>query len=266
MPTINELFDLTGKSALVTGGATGIGQAICKRLAEAGANVMVADINMDAASQTVAEINSGECSSRACEADASRASHAIQAVQDTVKAFGGIDILVNNAGIYPASPFMETTKDLWDKVIGLNLSGPFLFSQAAAQQMISAGHGGRIINMASVDGMRPTGYMAHYNSSKGGVIMLTKALALELAPHQIMVNAVAPGGILTSGTVVTGEEMQKITGKSIEQLAVDMGGRMPIGRMGEPDEVARVVLFLCSAASSYITGETIVVDGGYLLC
>lgn len=266
MPTITELFNLTGKAALVTGGATGIGQAICKRLAEAGASVMVADINVEAAKQTVDEINACECSSQSCEADASSASHAIQAVQDTVEAFGSIDILVNNAGIYPASPFMETTKELWDRVIGLNLSGPFLFSQAAAQAMISAGKGGRIINMASVDGIRPTGYMAHYNSSKGGVIMLTKALALELAPHQIMVNAVAPGGILTAGTVTTGEEMTRITGKSLEEFATQMGSRMPMGRMGEPDEVARVVLFLCSQAASYITGETIVVDGGYLLC
>ncbi len=266
MPTIEELFDLTGKAALITGGATGIGQAISRRLAEAGASVMIADINIDAANQTADEINKNECNARSCEADASHAPHAIQSVQDTVKAFGHIDILVNNAGIYPASPFMETTKALWDKVLNLNLGGPFLFSQAAAQAMITAGNGGKIINMASVDGIRPSGYMAHYNSSKGGLIMLTKALALELAPHHILVNAIAPGGIITAGTVQTGEEMTRITGTSIEEFAAKMGGRMPLGRMGEPDEVARVVLFLASSMADYITGETIVVDGGYLLC
>lgn len=265
MLSVTELFDLTGKTALVTGGATGIGEAISRRLATAGANVMIADINLEAANVTAESINERECHSRACEADASQASHAIQVVQDTVDTYGGIDILVNNAGIYPASPFMETSKELWDKVINLNLSGPFLFSQAAAQAMIAAGKGGKIINMASVDGIRPTGYMVHYNSSKGGVIMLTKAMALELAPHQIMVNAVAPGGIITAGTVTTGEEMTRITGKSMEEFAAEMGNRMPLGRMGDPDEVARVVLFLSSKASNYITGETIVVDGGYLL-
>ncbi len=265
MSTIKELFDLSGKAALVTGGATGIGQAISQRLAEAGASVMIADINLEAAKQTASEINSNECSSKACEVDASQASHAIQSVKDTVEAFGSIDILVNNAGIYPVSPMLETTKELWDKVIGLNLSGPFLFSQAAAQAMVDSGKGGKIINMASVDGMRPTGYLAHYNSSKGGIIMLTKAMALEMAPHNILVNAVAPGGIITGGTMQTGMEMQEVTGKTLEQMAVDIGARMPIGRMGEPDEVARVVLFLASGLANYITGETIVVDGGYLL-
>jgi len=265
MLTISDLFDLSGKAALVTGGGIGIGQAICRRLAEAGASVMIADINIDAANETAELINQNECISRSCKADASLAAHAIQAVDDTIEAFGSIDILINNAGIYPASPFTETSKELWDKVIGLNLSGPFLFSQAAAQAMIKAGKGGKIINMASVDGIRPTGYMAHYNSSKGGVIMLTKALALELAPHNILVNALAPGGILTPGTVVTGEEMTKITGKTLEVFAGEMGNRMPLGRMGEPDEVARVVLFLASKLADYITGEVIVVDGGYLL-
>ncbi|MFO8101333.1 MAG: SDR family oxidoreductase [Dehalococcoidia bacterium] len=266
MPTISELFDLSGKAALVTGGATGIGQAISRRLAEAGASVMVADINIEAANETAKEINRNECSAQSCHADASQAAHATQSVQDTIKEFGHIDILVNNAGVYPASPFMETTKALWDKVLNLNLGGPFLFSQAAAQAMIEAGNGGKIINMASVDGIRPTGYMAHYNSSKGGLIMLTKALALELAPHHILVNAIAPGGIVTAGTIQTGEEMTRITGKTLEEFATEMGGRMPLGRMGEPDEVARVVLFLASKASDYITGDTIVVDGGYLLC
>ncbi len=266
MPTISELFDLTGKAALVTGGASGIGQAISKRLAEAGASVMIADINTEAANQAAKEINYNECSAQSCHADASQAAHAIQAVQDTVKAFGHIDILVNNAGIYPASPFMETAKALWDKVLNLNLGGPFLFSQAAAQAMIEAGNGGRIINMASVDGIRPSGYMSPYNSSKGGLIMLTKAMALELAPHNILVNAIAPGGIVTLGTVQTGVEMTQITGKSLEEFAAQMGKRMPLGRMGDPDEVARVALFLASKAADYITGDTIVVDGGYLLC
>ncbi len=265
MQTIAELFDLSGKAALVTGGGMGIGQSICLRLAEAGASVMLTDINMELANQTVEQIKAAGGTAQAIQADGGSAADAKKSVQATVEAFGSINIIVNNAGIYPVSPVMETTEGLVDKVLGLNLKGPFLYSQAAAEEMIKAGNGGKIINMASVDGMRPTGFLVHYNASKGGVIMLTKAMALELAPHQILVNAVAPGGILTPGTMVTGDQMQKATGKSLEKMAEDLFVRMPLGRMGEPDEVAKIVLFLASGAADYMTGEVVVVDGGYLL-
>ena len=265
MQTIAELFDLSGQSALVTGGGIGIGQAISLRLAEAGAGIMITDINLAAANQTVEMIKASGGKAQAIQADASSATDAKRTAQATIDAFGKLDILVNNAGIYPVSPFMETSETLWDRVLDLNLKGTFLYTQAIAEVMIKADQGGKIINMASVDGIRPTGLVAHYNASKGGVIMLTKAMALELAPHRILVNAVAPGGILTPGTCQTGDEMQKVTGKSLEQMAVDIGQRIPLGRMGEPEEVANVVLFLASAAANYITGEIIVVDGGYLL-
>jgi len=265
MQTIAELFDLSGQSALVTGGGIGIGQAISLRLAEAGASIMITDINLEAANQTVEMIKVSGGKAQAIQADASSAADAKRTAQATIDTFGKLDILVNNAGIYPVSPFMETSETLWDRVLDLNLKGTFLYAQAIAEVMIKANQGGKIINMASVDGIRPTGLVAHYNASKGGVIMLTKAMALELAPHRILVNAVAPGGILTPGTCQTGDEMQKVTGKSLEQMAVDIGQRMPLGRMGEPEEVANVVLFLTSAAANYITGEIIVVDGGYLL-
>ena len=265
MATISELFDLSGKSSIVTGGGTGIGQAISLRLAEAGASVMITDINLEAGNQTVEMIKADGGTAQAIQADASSAVDAGKTAQETIDAFGKIDILVNNAGIYPVSPVMETSEMLWDRVLDLNLKGTFLYSQAIAEVMIKADRGGKIINMASVDGIRPTGLVAHYNASKGGVIMLTKAMALELAPHRILVNAVAPGGIITPGTCQTGDEMQKVTGKSLEQMAVDIGQRMPLGRMGEPDEVACVVLFLASGCADYMTGEIVVVDGGYLL-
>ena len=265
MATISELFDLSGKSSIVTGGGTGIGQAISLRLAEAGASVMITDINLEAGNQTVEMIKADGGTAQAIQADASSAVDAGKTAQATIDAFGKIDILVNNAGIYPVSPVMETSEMLWDRVLDLNLKGTFLYSQAIAEVMIKADRGGKIINMASVDGIRPTGLVAHYNASKGGVIMLTKAMALELAHHRILVNAVAPGGIITPGTCQTGDEMQKVTGKSLEQMAVDIGQRIPLGRMGEPDEVACVVLFLASGCADYMTGEIVVVDGGYLL-
>lgn len=265
MQTIAELYDLSGKGALVTGGGTGIGQAISMRLAEAGAAVMIADINPESANQTVDLIKTNGGKAQAIQADACKAEDAVKTSRATEEAFGSLDIIVNNAGIYPMSPLFETTEDLLDKVLCLNLKGPFLFSQAAAQVMIDAGKGGKIINLASTDGIRPTDAMIHYSASKGGVIMLTKALALELAPHGIRVNAVAPGGIITPGTMDTQDVLLKITGKSLEELTEKFFSRMPFGRMGEPDEVAKVVLFLASASSDYMTGEVLVVDGGFLL-
>ncbi|MFC2027851.1 SDR family NAD(P)-dependent oxidoreductase [Chloroflexota bacterium] len=265
MQTITELFDLSGKNALVTGGGIGIGQAIVLRLAEAGAKVMIADIDTETAGQTAQLVQSSGGTAQIIEADACCSDHATKAVQATVEAFGSIDVLVNNAGIYPVSPVMDTSEELINKVIELNLKGSFLFAQAAAREMIKAGNGGKIVNMASTDGIRPSIGFVHYSASKGGVIMLTKALALELAPHNILVNAVAPSGILTPGTLQTQDKLLAATGKTVEDLADNFFQRMPLGRMGEPEEVANAVFFLTSAAANYITGEIMVVDGGYLL-
>lgn len=265
MQSIAELFDLSGKAAVVTGGAIGIGQAICTRLAEAGAGIMIVDIDEAGAGQTADMARAVGGRAEVVKADARSGADAKRVIQAALDAFGSVDILVNNAGMYPISPVLDTPEELWDKVLNLNLKGPFVYAQAAAAAMIEAGHGGKIINMASTDGLKPTGRLAHYNASKGGVIMLTKALALELAPHGIIVNAVAPGGILTPGTMQTQQQMQQITGRSLEQMIEDMAPKFPLGRMGEPDDVARAVLFLASGAADYTTGETIVVDGGYLL-
>ena len=262
--SIAELFDLSGKGAIVTGGAMGIGQAISFRLAEAGASVIIADLDLDVANQTVEEIKSRGGKAQAIQADASSSADAEKVVQATIESFGSIDILVNNAGIYPLLPVMQVEEGLFDKVISVNLKGSFVYAQTVAAKMIEAGNGGKIINLASVDGFHPNGNATPYNASKGGVIMLTKALALELAPHKILVNAVAPGSIITPGTKSTGEAAIA-AGLTIEQIGKSFMGRIPLERPGGPDDIAKVVLFLASGASDYMTGDILLVDGGYLL-
>jgi len=263
-PSIAELFDLTGKGAIVTGGAMGIGKAISSRLAEAGASVMIADLDLDTANQTVEEIKSRGGKAQAIQADASSSADVKKVINATVEAFGSLDIMVNNAGIYPLLPVMRVEEDLWDKVIDINMKGTFMFAQTAAAKMIEAGKGGKIINLASVDGFHPNGNATPYNASKGGVIMMTKALALELAPHKILVNAVAPGNIITPGTKSTGKAAVA-AGLTIEQIGKSFMGRIPLERPGGPDDIAKVVLFLASGASDYMTGDILLVDGGYLL-
>ena len=254
-PSIAQLFDLTGKAAIVTGGAMGIGQGIALRLAEAGAAVMITDINLEAATNTVNQIRSTGGKAEAIKADASSVADARRTAQETVRAFGRLDILVNNAGIYPFAPALQLTEEVWDRVVDINLKGLFFYTQAAAQEMLNEGHGGKIINIASIDALHPTGNLVHYDASKGGVVMVTKALALELGPHNIRVNAIAPGGIQTpgaSGPAVSDELMQAFLAK------------IPLRRMGVPDDIAKVVLFLASGASDYMTGSLVVVDGGFL--
>ena len=147
----------------------------------------------------------------------------------------------------------------------MKIKGMFFYAQAAARHMIQTGGGGRIINLASIDAFHPTGMQVHYSTSKGGVIMLTKALALELGSHHITVNAIAPGFIQTPGVQERGELIGDIAGSSLEERQKGILARVPLGRMGEPDDIARAALFLASAASDYMTGSTLLVDGGYLL-
>jgi 2-deoxy-D-gluconate 3-dehydrogenase len=262
---VEQLFDLSGKSIIVTGGAIGIGKAIVSWLTDAGASVMLTDINMDAANQTAEEIRAEGGKVEAIQADAGNTADAKKVVKAALDAFGNIDILVNNAGIYPASPFLSTTEALWDKVMDVNLKGVFFYSQAAAQAMVEAKRGGKIINVCSIDALRPTGMIAHYNASKGGVLMLTKAMALELAPMNILVNAVAPGGIMTPGTSGIRKTITDMTGITSEQIIEDFLKRVPVGRTGGADDIAKVVLFLASGASDYMCGEMVVVDGGHLM-
>lgn len=257
---ISQLFDLKGKGAIVTGAGMGIGQAIALRLAEAGASVLVVDIKPEAAAETVRQIQARDGIAFAVTADAASPADAERVAQEAVSRFGRLDILVNNAGIFPFSPALQTTEALWDKVLDVNLKGVFFYTQAAAKRMVAAGQGGRIVNIASIDALHPTGNLVHYDASKGGVVMTTKALALEFGQYGITVNAIAPGAINTPGASASSAGVE-ISEDVLKQFLV----RIPLGRQGAPDDIARAALFLASEASAYVTGSLLVVDGGYLL-
>lgn len=259
--SIQELFDLNGKVAIVTGAAMGIGKAIAYRLSEAGASVMITDINLEAAQKTVGELKAKGRKVDALQADSSQPAAAAMAVKTTTEKFGGLDILVNNAGIFPMSPMLAISEAQWDKVLDINLKGMFFFTQAAAQEMVNQGKGGKIVNVASIDGLHPTGNLVHYDASKGGVVMATKAMALELGPKGIYVNAIAPGGIKTPGAAMPAG----LTPEQIKTMYDGLIQHVPLRRQGDPDDIARAALFLASSAADYITGEILVVDGGYLV-
>jgi 2-deoxy-D-gluconate 3-dehydrogenase len=257
-------FDLSDKSAIVTGGAMGIGFGIVTRLVEAGANVLISDLDGDLAAQKAASLEGpGKVASLAVDVTDPTAGQRM--VDECVAAFGGVDILVNNAGIYPMSPMLDITREAWQKVIDVNLTGLAFVSKAVGSRMVEQGNGGKIINIASIDALHPSMVgLAAYDSSKGGVLMFTRAFALEMAQHGVNVNAIAPGGINTEGTSVPLQN----SGMTAEQMAAMMeqfAAQIPVGRMGAPDDIAKVVVFLASPASDYVTGELIVVDGGRLL-
>lgn len=260
---IARLFDLTGQVAIVTGAASGIGQAIALRLAEAGAHVVVADLDSDGAARTVATIESRGGSVMVHAADLGKTAAAAALIEAAAGAYGRVDVLVNNAGIYPSAPALEVTEQAWDRTLDLNLKALFFLSQAAGRRMAAGGRGGRIVNITSKDAVHPTRHLAHYDASKAGAHMLTKALALELAAHDIRVNSVMPGAVETPGA---GRYARKGT-PTTEILYQALGGptRIPLRRLGTPDDVARAVLFLSTAASEYVTGTTILVDGGFLI-
>jgi 2-dehydro-3-deoxy-D-gluconate 5-dehydrogenase len=265
---LNQLLDLSGKSAVVTGGAMGIGFGIARRLAEAGANVTLADVNANAALSSANKLCDEGWMANSASGDVRSARDVKAMVELTVKTFGRLDIWVNNAGIYPVCPILDLEEEVWDRVLGVNLKGAFLCSQAAAKQMIAQGDGGVIINIASIDAVHPSFVgLGHYDASKGGLLMFNRSLALELAPHGIRVVAIAPGGINTEGTGAVSAPTNG-NGAVIEataDAAAAMLSRIPLGRMGEPDDIGRVALFLASDAAAYMTGTTLFVDGGYLL-
>ncbi|HUB73983.1 MAG TPA: SDR family NAD(P)-dependent oxidoreductase [Solirubrobacteraceae bacterium] len=254
---LQDLIDLTGKSAIVTGGAMGIGLGIARRLHEAGASVLIADLDHAAAAESVAPLLAARPDSAlAVHADVSDAEGVRRMVSSAVERFGSLDILVNNAGIYPMVPFTEMDAATFRRVLEVNLTGLFLCTKAATERMIEQGRGGRIVNVTSIDALHPSMVgLAHYDASKHGAWGFTKNVALELARYGIWVNAVAPGGINTPGT--GGEANQE----NMEAFAA----AIPMGRIGDPDDIGRAVLFLASELASYVTGTQIVVDGGRLL-
>ena len=242
----------------------GIGFGIARRFIQAGATVLLADLDGDAANAAASRL--GSARAVAMQADVSDAATPERIVRRAVEAFGGIDILVNNAGIFPVVPMLEMAVELFDRVIAVNLRGTALLAQAVARQMVRQGSGGRIINIASVDAFHPSMVgLAAYDASKGGVLMFTRNLALELAPHEILVTAIAPGGVNTEGARALQHQLAAAAGLADQATTAGAASAIPLRRLAAPDDIALAAVFLASPASAYITGQTIVVDGGMLI-
>ncbi len=263
---LNKLLDLTGKTAIVTGGALGIGRGITYRLAEAGANTVIANRTLEEAEKVAAELIAKGWKVKAIKTDVSVETDVKQLVDLSIQAFGGIDILVNNAGIFPSVPVHKMTLADFENVLKINLEGVFLTTKYVSEQMISQGRGGKIINITSIDALHPSSVgLAHYDASKHGVWGFTKNTALELSQYKISVNAIAPGGILTDGVRKLQASMPVPGGVDPEKILEGFLAKIPMHRMGQPDDIGKVALFLASDMSSYLTGSQIVVDGGVLL-
>jgi NAD(P)-dependent dehydrogenase (short-subunit alcohol dehydrogenase family) len=241
---------LGGRTALVTGGGRGIGREIALELARAGADVAINYyVEPDLAEATAADLAAAGVRSAALPGDVGNAGDVRRMMDEVVARFGRLDILVNNAGVQTWTPFLDVTEDEWDRVIRTNLTGCFLCTQAAARHMRS--HGGAIVNIGSGCNKVPFPGLVAYTASKGGIEMLTKVAAVELAAHRIRVNCVAPGAI----------EIER-TRREMNDYAGTWGAVTPLGRVGLPEDVARAVRFLVSDDSEFITGQTLWVDGG----
>src|SRR5712691_3734042 len=243
---------LQGRVAAITGGALGIGRATARLFAAEGATVALGDVEIDAANAVVKEILQRGGRAIAVGVDVGDAEQVQAFVDRVVAEHGRLDVMFANAGIAHSAPFLEHPEAQWHRVLRVNLTGVFLCCQAAARQMVKQG-GGRIITTASINGFRGVENLVGYNVAKAGVIELTKTMAVELAQHHVTVNAIAPAQIDTRLTRSLPAEARK---RRVE--------RIPMGRFGEADEVARAALFLASDDASYVTGHTLAVDGGYL--
>jgi 3-oxoacyl-[acyl-carrier protein] reductase len=242
--------DLNGRTALVTGAGRGLGRTIAESLAAAGAKVACIDINAECLADTVAAIRAAGGTAEPIACDVTQSERVAETVDEVVKLWGDLYILVNNAGITRDNVLVRMKDDQWDAVLNINLRGTFLFTRAAARPMMKSRQG-RIINVASVSGLMGNPGQANYSASKAGVIGLTRTVARELASRNVTVNAVAPGFIATDMTASLGEEILQEVRKQI-----------PLGRLGDPQDVADAVLFLASDAAAFITGHVLTIDGG----
>ena len=249
-------MNLEGKVAIVTGGAQGIGKGIVERYVKENAKVAIFDIEKDMLEATEAEMKSMGGDVMKFTVDVLSKEQIFNAVNAVADKWGHIDILVNDAGICPWADFLEIPEEDWDKVMGINLKGYFLMSQAVGRIMSKQKDGGSIIHMSSVNGLAAEAQIAHYNVSKGGINMLTMSMALELAKYNIRVNAICPGFIDTrlNRSDIENEEWLKEYLKTI-----------PMGRVGKPSDIASAAFFLASDDSAYITGHLLVVDGGQII-
>lgn len=242
----SKLFGLSGKTAIVTGTAAGIGEQTTRILASLGVNVLAVGRRFNPTQ--FSELKNVE----KFEGDVSIAKNADEAVTRAVDRFAKVDILVNNAGIVLGGTLLEFKKEDWDRVFAVNLGGYRDFARAAAKRMVEQKSGGNIVNVSSVDGIMAEPGIVAYSATKGAIMMLTKTLAIELAPHQIRVNSIAPGWVDTKmGTGVLDDESRRIVNK-----------RIPLGYIASPEEIARSIVYLSSDMSKYMTGHIMVVDGG----
>ncbi len=251
-----QQFSLKDKVAIVTGASRGIGEAIAHTYAQAGAKVVLASRKLEGLSAVAEAINAAGGQAKAIAAHMGEAEAIRALMQQTVEAYGGVDIVVNNAATNPHfGPLLTSEESMWDKTLDVNLRGYFRLIREAVPYFEKRG-GGKVINIASVAGVSPSPGMALYGISKAAVIMLTKALAVELAPQNIQINAIAPGFVKTKFS-------QAIWGN--DQLSEMVISQTPAGRIASVDELTGIALYLASPASSFTTGQTIIVDGGLTL-